>query len=71
MNYSWYLQSATNVQLLISRMILVAISSMLKMYGSQITVLGSQLSFGFYSQEAGNGGIDSVMLLIGSLVQLI
>ena len=40
MNYSRYLQSATSVRLLISRMMLVAISNMLSRYGSQIPVLG-------------------------------
>ena len=45
-NYSYYLRSYITIQLLISEMMLVTISNMLKRYGSQIPVLYSQLSTG-------------------------
>ena len=45
-------------------MMLVAISKMILRYGSQIPVLGSQQCLYCYSQEAGNDGIDFVVLMV-------
>ena len=49
------------VQSSISEMMLVAILNMLKRYSSQIPVIYSQnCLLGYYSRQAGDGGIDSV-----------